>query len=245
MVRRYNRRRRKSKRGFVKRRYTRWRTTRRLQRFARVYNKKKVMPEYKVHDVFAQLSNITDTTGLVVNLDMIAQGNKVNEREGNKIIAKSLYIRGTFKGAATISPITIRTIIFMSKHNESAAPTAAEILYAPAAATVAQSPVNLVYSNDYVIFYDKMCQLHPTVSDEKYFNSDTKTAVTYQKSSETDMDIHFKYYKKLNMVTKYINENGNIAACWNNHLHMLVLSDNTGGTPPAMDYHSRLRFIDT
>lgn len=82
-------------------------------------------PELKFNDVSANAD--ATTTATITNLNTMASGDTALLRDGNKILSKSVQIRGTVRNeSATISTV-FRILVVHDKNSNGTAPTAAQI----------------------------------------------------------------------------------------------------------------------
>ena len=82
-------------------------------------------PEKKFFDSVT----ITDatTTASILNLNNMAAGDTVLLRDGNKIICKSIQLRGTFQNESLAQNNVIRYMVIHDKNSNGTAPTAAQV----------------------------------------------------------------------------------------------------------------------
>lgn len=77
--------------------------------------------ELKHHD--ATSSTAISSTGLVVHLSDIAQGDSESTRDGRSILPKSIYLQGHYVMNATASRTSIRTVLILDRRPDAGAPT--------------------------------------------------------------------------------------------------------------------------
>jgi len=93
-------------------------------------SKKKASVSLAAEKKFNDTSSLTDatTTAVLVNLNAMAAGDTALLRDGNKILSKSIQIRGTIRNeSATISTV-VRVMVVYDKNSNGTQPTAVQIL---------------------------------------------------------------------------------------------------------------------
>ncbi len=176
--------------------------------------------EFFFHD--ANVAINPDSSGLISELTLIAQGDTVSTRTGNSLLAKSLMLRGTDTvSAAALTPTVVRHIIFKDTMNLGVAPTVANVL----AATVSvNSNLNIEdFPKRFVPLRDWTINL-PVPSDQ-------------------DESVSWKQYVKLNHHIKYDGAAGTAATQRSGGIYHLTIS-NQSTNDPAVGANSRFRFID-
>jgi len=90
---------------------------------------KNLAPELKYVDVSVTPSNIP-TTGTVVHVSAIAQGDTQSTRTGNTVNVTSVSVRGSFSGATDVSVVSYMRILLVVDKEQQAdtAPTAAAVV---------------------------------------------------------------------------------------------------------------------
>lgn len=155
-------------------------------------------------------------------LNLLAQGVDEFERIGNSILAKDLNIRVSFIPNYNIIDYNlIRFIIFVDKHQQGTAPTAAQLLTSPGNI---DSAFNRDFTDRFVIIKDKRCVV----------------------SKQGDqMQIFHKVYKQLNFHCRYILPGGAAADLGNNAIYFFAISNAVllANSPQAYIY-SRINFTD-
>ncbi len=82
--------------------------------------------EYKTKTI--NLGDTTPTTTLAIgNLTLIAQGDDIDERDGRKIKAFSLQLKGTVKMHETATATSVRILVFIDYANTGTPPTRAQL----------------------------------------------------------------------------------------------------------------------
>lgn len=158
-----------------------------------------------------------DTTGFVTLLSAIAQGDDVNNRNGNSILAKTLYWRSiVLRDASNVNPCNfVRIMIIKDLENTGTAPTIADIL---ASATV-YSPLNVDHTSRYQVLADRVIPLplNGAEGNQLKLFIPINDHLKFTGSASTDV------YK--------------------NAIYVMGLSD-VGLNPPVMGYNSRIGFYD-
>lgn len=174
--------------------------------------------EYKYTDV--AITGSLSTTPSITFLTDTVQGVTVNDRNGNSIKLKSMYISGiVYANTAATFAQNVRCIIFIDKDSRGAAPLATDLL----TASTIQAPINLLNGKRFVVLMDK------------HINVGTQ--------ANTSAMHNFKYFKKFNMDLSYQASGGSAADADTNQIYMLLMCTNAANTP-AVQLNSRIRFID-
>lgn len=160
-----------------------------------------------------------NTTWLIYNLSNIPEGDDYNQRQGNSILAQSIFLRSkvTWNPAATGGQ-SVRMILLVDNDQRGVDPTAAELLEAPS--TNITSPLLHTVSKRFNVLMDKVITLTPV-----------------------DSTRNFKIYKKYNRHIKYQATSGADSACYEGNLYLFISSDQTASLPSVEWYH-RLRYTD-
>lgn len=163
----------------------------------------------------------------------LGQGDQINQRQGNKILAKGIKLKYTIRpqryGAGVYygSPQqTIRVMIVMDRNQSQAAPTIdGDILEGNATVTspfgwpiARTNQVNTFINKRYKVLYDK---LHKLV----HWGDTSSTSINnqYGITSSTDWAITKTKYIKLNKVIDYNGTNPNQYG--KNHVYMYIFGD--------------------
>lgn len=178
---------------------------------------KRMMPklERKVDDSPSTPLVVT-TTASITNILSPAQGTGDDDRIGDRVNAKSLFIRLSITPNATAGMNFLRFIVLRDKQGNGAAPSAANVL---SASTDYQSPINEDYGQRFKVLFDR-----------------TYTVDNDANGAQVD-----KIYRKLNFRTVWPDE----GSTWPNTNSLLVfmISDQaTNG--PTVQYYARVRFTD-
>jgi len=155
-------------------------------------------PEFKVVDSVG--STAVSTTGTLTLLNGLAEGDSATTRDGRQVLFKSIqmYVRGTLNASATNT--TIRSIIFLDRQPNEAAPTMQHCWQQPSQAVL-------------TLF---------AISTTGKGSSYCTTAVWL--STDFPERVH-EHYKKMKLVTQYDSGNaGTIADITSNSLYMLQVS---------------------
>ena len=162
--------------------------------------------------------NVTpNTTAAIALLTDINQGDDVNNRNGNSILAKYISVRASCAINNSATATMVRFIVFVDGDNDGQTPTAAELLTTP---TSILSTINPDYSARFTILYDK----HFTLS----INGD-----------RVMID---KFYKSLNFHIKYITGTGSTGFGRNNIWVYTISSEATN--TPNLNIYSRIAWYD-
>lgn len=113
-----------------------------------------VNSEKKYHDV-TQTPETISYNGDVTLLSGMAAGDDVGNRQGNSVLARSLYFRADITGNTQNTSNVTRCIIFIDKMNQGTAPTASDILSVVGASNAVNSPLNVDHITRYSILLDK------------------------------------------------------------------------------------------
>ncbi len=150
-----------------------------------------------------------------------AQGTTKTTRVGNRIVVKSLYIRGklSFLGFAGTGGLNTRSnrariIILIDHQCNGLLPVAADILEDP---TLLDSFRDTDNSTRFTVLYDKVFTSHTQV---------VHNAVAGDYSS-FDRIINFSFYKKLNMLCRYDGTTSDIANLTDNSMVMFAMINKT------------------
>lgn len=162
------------------------------------------------------------TTGSVVCVSDMAQGDTDITRDGDKIILKSMQLRGTMAYAAADVNNLIRIIVFQWFPVDTAAdPSAAAILQQTGTFGIV-SPYNHDQRNQFHILADRTFLLNSASYPYKGWK----------------MNIPFKYVKKQATFLA-----GGVYGA--NHLHILFISDSSAVSDPSVSFYSRVYYTDS
>lgn len=157
------------------------------------------------------------SAGTIYCLSNIAQGDDVNNRQGNSVLAKTLYVRGTmYRNVSNTAVInSVRCIWFQDTSNQGSDPTVTDILQS----ADVRSPLNVDKTSRYSIIRDKVYTL--SVGGQAGFN--------------------IKKFLPINNHLKYTGSSG--SNIYTNALYVLVITDQST-LQPVFDMTSRLAFYD-
>lgn len=179
--------------------------------------------EKKYVDINQPVTNI-GTSWSLTRLNGLIQGNQATERNGASVRFKSFRIVGNME--RTAGNHRVRMIIFIDKE-----PTASLIGSTP-------NQTELLMSTDIDAFlnFDAIQQRRFRILYDRTFMTDGVDSV----------QVPFKKYIKMNMVTKWLTTTGgglpqNIQ---NNAMYIAFLTDDTSGTGTNYKFQSRLTFVD-
>lgn len=173
--------------------------------------------EKKYHD--KTTTALVSFSGTVEGLSHIAQGDDVGNRDGNSILARSLWVQLDVKGNTAQTSTVTRVVIFIDTENTGTTPTASDLLQVTGSQASVDSPLNVDHTSRYVILLDK-----------KFTNS-----------LNGQMRLTFKKYIKL---YKHIKYTGSSATdTYKNNIYILYISD-VNTDDPQITYYSRLGFMD-
>jgi len=177
-------------------------------------------PEVKVLDLNQNLTTV-GTTGQIVNLALLAQGDTNITRDGNKIVAKKIDIRIKMtKGVVTLD--TLRVVIFVDKEQHGADPGLTDLMTSSAV----DSFYNINQSQRFRILKDMTVVIS---ADDTGAGADNVYRI---------FTINLR-----NMPIHYIGAGANDADAGKNHLYLFVVAvENT--TKTAFRVFSRLYFQD-
>lgn len=184
------------------------------------------------------------TTGTMLSLVQPAQGTTAQQRLGNKIVVKSLYLRMMYghtdafvgSGAAAANPGTIiRTMILIDKQPNGALPGLGDILDTSGGGAPALIPLNLAYRDRFIVLMDKNFHLGPYITTGAPFAGMNGVAPA------TGI---YKKYKKLSVPVHFKGNAGSIADVASNSFILLNISATGSAPAPAVYAELRLRFVD-
>lgn len=169
------------------------------------------------HFFDSNFSGTLGTAGGSFSADFLTQGDAYNNRAGNSILVKSLFITFALTVGAT-SPQVVRIVVYLDRENRAATPATLDVLES----NTVEAPINHTNGSRFKILRDFRIHLNTT-------NHPTATP---------------KCFIKLNHHAKYNDGNtGTSADFRENHLYYLMLCSNNSLGPTFATY-SRLRYID-
>ncbi len=156
------------------------------------------------------------STGSVTPLCLSAQGNTTTQRVGLNIQVKSIdfHISGSLNASATFS--NLRWILFKSRQTDGVVPSVNDVLQSVAY----DSPADNTNRADHWFMKQGILAL-----------------------DAAHVLVNRKYYRKLNIKVQYSGSTAVEASIKSNALYLLLLSDEATNTP-AVEYYSRVRYID-
>lgn len=185
--------------------------------------------EWKVKDLDS--STTPDTSGSVIPLTFLAQGDTNGTRTGNSILPKllSVRVRAILHASATAS--VVRVIIFRDKNYDGANPAVNEVLEITGNENYL-SFRNLDFSDRFVIYKDWTLNLDEADTIDKTRSANIKFN-TPAKGTRRKKWIHIEYD----------DTSAAQASSKENQLLMLVLSNEATNTP-TVHYKTRFRYLD-
>lgn len=174
--------------------------------------------EVKQVDVTQTNQSVDNSTGFVSScLTLMAQGDGDNQRNGNKILAKDLHIKGSLQiNAANTGSQYVRLMLVCDREASGAAPTVSDLLQAisPFAS------IDEDFSRRWVMLASKIIPLNT------------------QRPSTT-----FTMFKKLPFHIFYGAGTGAVTDIKENNIFLVALSDQSANVP-TITYYSRFHFYD-
>ncbi len=180
--------------------------------------------EFKFKDL-TTVNVAANTVGVITPLitDLLAQGTDVDERIGNDVTARRMFIRGYIHNdRGTPADTLARIIIFRDKAPQSQAPVVSEILSAATGLSLVNSPYTISHAPRFKIYAD-----HTVTMD---LNQHTLIA--------------FKFSQKLNHVVKWPSQV--TAEPQLNGWYMLTVGSIVGTTnSPGVNFIARFSYCDS
>lgn len=172
--------------------------------------------EKKTYDV--EIINSTQgTTGSIVELTGMAQGDDYNGRDGRSILLKSLEVKGVMVRNTSSTSTIIRIILFKDNNADGSNPTALELLTTDSNNSLRNAaPHNM---KRFHIYVDKVYMLDAAKSNLAKFD----------------------FYKELNHHVKYASS---AASTSNEGSLWCYLVSNDGINSPSITLRSRVRYYD-
>lgn len=158
-----------------------------------------------------------DTTGAIVHMTAIAQGDDVDGRDGNSILAKytTHHLQMSMNPSATGT--IIRIMLFIDTESTAGTPPTLAQLLQTASSTI--SPINSDYTQRFTVLFDDV----------------------YDLSINGDRVINHKHYNPLNFHIKYT---GTAGANYDKNQLFLFYVSNEATNTPILNYYSRTAFYD-
>lgn len=156
-----------------------------------------------------------NSTGSMVELSNISQGDEYTNRQGRSILAKSLELNGWMVQNPSASTTVLRIIIFRDNNADGSTPVSTEVLTSNNTFSLRNpEPHNM---KRYQILLDKV-----------YTFDDAKSKIA-----------KFSFYKQMNKHIKFANgANSNQGSLW------CYLLSNEPTNAPTVNLNSRIRFYD-
>lgn len=177
--------------------------------------------EMKYIDVNQPVTNI-GTTWSLTRLNGLNQDTQTSGRIGASVRFKSFRIVGNVE--RTAGNHRVRMIIFIDKE--------------PTASLVGANPnqTELLTSTDLDAFlnYDGIMQKRFRILHDRTFMADGVDSV----------QVPFKKYIRMNMVTKWLSTSGLSQNIQNNAMYIAFITDDTSGLATNYKFNSRLTFVD-
>lgn len=178
--------------------------------------------EFKYHDVHA--NQAAHTTGGIIPLNYVNQGDGATSRDGDQFRMKSLDM--TFNvslPSSAVRPNNTRMLLVLDTEPNGVLPLVTDVIDTASGATYINAPRNLANRSRFVIMKDWLVTLNPN-----------GTEATSR-----------KYFRKIDIKVLYNGATATILTLKNNGLFLLVLGDEAvAATNPVYDISSRIRFID-
>lgn len=165
-------------------------------------------------------------------LSAVAQGNGPSNRDGLKMIAVSLYIRGFVLEAsdantAPESPLIWRMIVFVDKQTNATNPTPLDVVTSQAV----QAPLNLANSTRFWVLKDiYQCQTQPSLATNLVANYATNGVART-----------FEFFKNFKLPIQHVGTTAAVASIANHAVRVMMVANRAGG---LVTYTSRIRFYD-
>lgn len=157
-----------------------------------------------------------NSTGSVVHLSFIAEGDGENERTGQKINHLNTVVRGKITMHASATNTKVRILIIRQKTN--ATPQLSGVLQAATGSAAVDRFKSSIYGGLSTIMYDKTVQLHTY-----------RPAVSFFAKAKSKFPIEWA--------------DGTAAGISKNHVYMILISDEATNTP-TLDYTWRVNYYD-
>lgn len=189
--------------------------------------RKKANVSIGVEKKFFDSVTVTDatTTASVLSLNNMGAGDTALLRDGNKILCKSIQLRGSFSLEAVSANAIVRYMIIHDKNANGTAPTAAQVFEGTPAV---QGLKNIGNASRFVTLLDKTIVL----------NSTTTTATALQKEYISE---YVKIPQNLQLAAY---ADGTAAVPTSGSLSLIIISDLAAGAADVDTFiNTRLRFI--
>lgn len=179
--------------------------------------------EFKYHDV--QFNQDAHTTGAIVPLNLVAQGDGPTNRDGAQFRMKSLEIKGvTNSDPASTTPCYSRMDLILDTDPNGSTPVLTDIYDTTGSVPYFRAVRNLDNRNRFVILKTWNYSYSPASGRESY---------------------SIKFYKQLDIKTLFTGTTATIANLKNNHLFLVITGDTASGSnPPNIACQTRIRYVD-
>lgn len=164
----------------------------------------------------AQTPTSPSSAGDTTHLSGIAQGSDEQQRNGNRILCKDLYMDLNFSKHASATETFLRCIIYVDKENRGATPSTTDVLESASYASMK----NVDNTRRFTTLYDKV------------FKLTTQFPIT-----------HLKKFFKLPFHMDFSGTGAPVANAKENHVFMLLISSEATNTPVIL-YSSKLSYYD-
>lgn len=183
-------------------------------------------PEKKFFDSFS-VSDCTDA-GAILNLNNMAQGDTVFNRDANKVLCTSVQLRGSFTMESTTVNAIVRYLVIHDKNANGTAPTLAQVFSEEITGANVMSMKSVPNASRFTTLLDKTAPINAT----------TGTATAFQKFT-------FDHYIKIPAALQTAQYATNATAVpISGSLSLIFLSDRpAGATDVDTSIFTRTRFI--
>lgn len=179
---------------------------------------------------FNDFSNAGDisTTGVIVDMTTFAAGDTALLRDGNKILAKSIQLRGTFATESLAQNAIVRYMIIHDKNSNGTAPTFAQVFSTTPIVTHVYSLKSIANASRFTTLLDRTIVI----------NNQSDTAGAFAKAY---IDEYIKVPESCQLVAF---ADGTSAVPISGSLSLMIISDvATGITDVDSALLGRLRFV--
>lgn len=176
-----------------------------------------------------------------LTFNTVSQGDAANQRIGNKIVIKSIFVQGfiyrndesSVSFGGMVHAIQYLLYLVVDHQTNGALITGANIIDST---SVADSMRNLEDSVRLTVLHKKLISRNLPAAVWDSVNSLWK---------QPDHIIPFSFTKKMNMLVTFNNASSNVASIVSNSIVLLAMYDTQAGTSfaPKIVYRSRIRFI--
>lgn len=183
--------------------------------------KKNLAPERKVNDVSSDYT-ADNTAWYVLPLSLMSQGDEYNQRNGRKVRAQSIFVRGQVKINPGATSTTVRMILFWDRSSNGQAPNPSDVMQTNADL---QSPLDV----------DNCGTRFIVLADRTFDLSINGTRVK-----------SFKIFRKVRHLITYNGDDNTAPNLTNGHLYLMWLSNETDAADKRAELNlwSRFSFFD-